>query len=84
MPELTCRELVGLLAAYFAGELDAGERAACEGHLARCRDCVTYLRSYAMTMRLAQAAYVDDRAPVRVPERLVEAVLATRPRRPRG
>jgi len=82
MPELTCRELVNLLAGYFAGELDAETCSAFEGHLAACRDCVTYLLSYAVTIRLARAAYVDDRAWVRVPEKLVQAVLAARPCRP--
>jgi len=80
--ELTCRQVADCLADYFAGELDAEKRAAFEGHLAACRDCVTYLRSYASTMRLAQAAYVDDHASVGVPERLVQAILAARPRRP--
>ncbi|HSV05076.1 MAG TPA: zf-HC2 domain-containing protein [Candidatus Binatus sp.] len=82
--ELTCREITDRLAGYFGGELDAEERSTFEGHVAACRDCVTYLRSYAMTMRLAQAAYVDDRASVHVPEQLLQAVLAARPRRPGG
>jgi len=42
MQEYTCRELADLLAGYFAGELDAEERATFEGHLATCRDCVAY------------------------------------------
>src|SRR5262249_40396279 len=79
--ELTCRELVDVLADSFAGELDAEERSNFEGHLATCRDCVIYLRSYAMVMRLVQVAYADDRAPAAMPGALVQAVLAARRRR---
>ena len=81
--ELTCREVVEFLADSFAGELDAEERSAFEGHLAECPDCVTYLRSYATTLRLVQTAHVDDRASAPVSEALVQAVLAARPRRRR-
>ena len=78
---MTCRELVEFLADYMAGELPAKVRRVFEAHLADCPECVTYLRSYADTVRLARAcAETDDAVPAEVPERLVRAILAARRR----
>jgi anti-sigma factor RsiW len=89
--ELTCREVAGFLVDYFAGALGPEERSLFDEHLAECPDCVTYLRSYAETNRLAKDAYADDPVPAGVPEQLVRAILAARegvrpaaqPRKPR-
>ena len=83
--ELTCREVADFLADYFAGELRADDRSLFEEHLAECPDCVAYLRSYADTIRLAREACAEghDPVPARVPERLVQAILAARRRPPR-
>jgi len=73
---LTCRELTGFLADYFAGVLPAEIRAGFERHVADCSDCTAYLRGYADTVRLAKDAYADVPVAADVPERLVQAVLA--------
>ncbi len=78
---MTCRELVEFLADYLAGDLPAEVRRVFETHLGECPECVTYLRSYADTVRLARAsAETDDAVAAEVPERLVRAVLAARRR----
>jgi anti-sigma factor RsiW len=76
--QLTCQELVEFLANYLAGELDSDQRLVFERHLAECPECVTYLRGYAETVRLARDAYADDRVPATVPEGLVRAILEAR------
>ena len=78
---MTCRELVEFLADYTTGDLPAEVLRVFETHLGDCPECVTYLRSYADTVRLARAcAETDDALPAEVPERLVRAVLAARRR----
>jgi anti-sigma factor RsiW len=81
-PELTCREFADFLMAYEDGELSAAERARFEAHLEDCPDCVAYLASYRATVALGRKAFEDDDAAVgtHVPEDLVRAVLAARPR----
>ena len=79
---LTCRELIEFLAQYLDGELSAGERERFDGHLAACPSCRDYLASYRETIRLGQRACAPEAdAPEGVPAELVEAILATRPRR---
>jgi predicted anti-sigma-YlaC factor YlaD len=73
---LTCRELTEFVADYLAGQLASERRALFEEHLGECPECHAYLRSYAVTMRLAKNAYDDEPAPAEVPERLVRAILA--------
>jgi len=75
---LTCREVADFLADYLAGQLGADERLNFEAHLAECPECVTYLRGYTETIRLARDAYADD--PAGVPDELVRAVLDARQR----
>ena len=84
--ELTCREVSDFLAGYFAGELGPEEQTIFDEHLAECPECVTYLRSYAETMRLAKDAYGDDQQSATVPEPLIRAIVAAREQRlpPRG
>ena len=80
--DLTCREVSEFLLAYLDHELKAEQRAAFEGHLRDCDECVRYLRSYERTVRLGKAAWRDADAPGAgpIPERLVEAILAVRRR----
>jgi len=63
---------------YRSGEMDPEARDRFEAHLARCRDCLAYLRSYETTIRLAKGAFrhPDDPIPDDVPEDLVRAILA--------
>ncbi|MFO7169435.1 MAG: zf-HC2 domain-containing protein [Chloroflexota bacterium] len=83
--DLTCRELIEFLHRYLDDELPADERARFEEHLQLCPPCVDYLDSYRQTMLLvADAGAADDPdavVPDEVPEGLVRAVLAARPRR---
>jgi anti-sigma factor RsiW len=77
---ITCRELVDFLMSYLDGELPEAKRADFEAHLADCPDCERYLSSYRDTVRLGKAAFrdLDDEALVEgMPERLVQAILAT-------
>jgi anti-sigma factor RsiW len=78
---LTCRQLIGFLAAYLDGELARDERAAFEAHLAVCPYCRDYLDSYRETVRLGKEAFgPEDAIPDDVPGELVEAILAARAR----
>jgi anti-sigma factor RsiW len=78
---MTCQAFIDFLHEYLAGELPAGERAVFEEHIAHCPDCVTYLRSYEETVKLGKGAMAgEERSPCDVPEELVRAILAARPR----
>ncbi len=79
---MTCRDFIEFLMDYLSGEVSAEERLIFEAHLAECPDCVTYLKTYQTTVRLGQAAYPAPEEPVpgEVPEELVQAVLAARPK----
>lgn len=80
---MTCRQLTEFIIDYRSGTLAPEERAEFEAHLAECRDCVHYLRSYDDTVRLARATaeHPDDPVPADVPEDLVRAILAARRKR---
>lgn len=80
---LTCRELTGFLADYFAGALSAEARRRFDRHVAECAECAAYLRGYVETIRLAKDAYAEAPVSDDVPEKLVQAVLAAVRRRPR-
>jgi anti-sigma factor RsiW len=78
---LTCQELVEFLADYLSGELPDQHRAAFNGHLAECPPCVAYMKSYREAVRLGKLVVSDDGSvPPDVPEALVEAILAARPK----
>lgn len=76
--ELTCRDVAGFVADYLANELGAQARLLFEEHLAECPECVTYLRSYSDTVRLARAAHDAGAVAAGVPEQLVRAIVAAR------
>jgi predicted anti-sigma-YlaC factor YlaD len=77
-PDLSCRDAIEFLAAYLDGELAPAVAAAFEAHLSVCAACVEYLSDYAQTIRLAREA---EELPGEVPEELVRAIVAARPRR---
>jgi anti-sigma factor RsiW len=79
---LTCRELIEFLKAYLDGELPAPERRTFDAHLDACPPCRDYLHSYRETVTLTADAFCgpDEGVPDEVPEELVRAVLAARPR----
>ena len=78
--DLTCRELIDVLADYFGGDLGPRARSLFDRHVMQCPECVAYLRSYAETMRLAKDAHEVDRIPADVPDELVKAILEARKR----
>ena len=80
---MTCREFADFMMDYLSGELSSESRAEFEYHLGLCSNCRRYLDSYRETVNLAGRAFEDDDAnlPSQVPEQLVKAVLAARPRR---
>mgnify|MGYP001157209145 CR=1 FL=1 len=79
---MTCREFITFLLGYVCGELPASEHAQFEAHPEECPDCLAYLKSYEMTIRLGAAAYADtdfDQAVSQdAPEELVQAILSAR------
>jgi anti-sigma factor RsiW len=79
---MTCRELVEFLMQYLDGELSADEQRRFEEHLGECEPCVAYLKQYEETIRVGKAAMApsDEPVPREVPEELVEAILAARPK----
>jgi len=72
---VNCREVIGFLMEYLDGQLAAGERSEFEKHLAVCRSCVAYLRTYEQTVRMEVTTCIEE---VTVPEELVRAILASR------
>jgi anti-sigma factor RsiW len=79
---MTCREFADFMMDYRSGELSTESRAAFEYHLSLCSNCRRYLASYQETVKLGKGAFEDDEAnvPSEVPEELVKAILAARPR----
>jgi anti-sigma factor RsiW len=79
---MTCREFIDFIIDYLEQDLSVRERMEFEEHLAKCPDCTTYLKSYAETITLGNAAFAAPEAPVPadVPEALVQAILASRQR----
>lgn len=83
---MTCRECDDFLADYLSGELPAETRATFEGHLSRCRNCVTYMEQYRETILAGKQACEDGNAdaPPEMPEELIRAILAARKAELRG
>ena len=80
---MTCREFADFMMDYLSDELPSEMRAAFDYHLSLCANCQRYLTSYRETVNLGKRAFADDNAalPEQVPEELVKAILAGRPRR---
>jgi anti-sigma factor RsiW len=79
---VTCRELNDFLDDYAEGALAADERERFDAHLRGCRHCRAFLASYRTTVRLGRMLCedLDGPPPPDVPERLVQSILAARPR----
>jgi anti-sigma factor RsiW len=79
---VTCREFADFMMDYLSDELSTESRAAFEYHLGLCANCRRYLASYRETVELGKRAFedVDAEVPSQVPEELVKAILAARPR----
>ena len=76
---MTCRDFVDFVLDYVEGALPADTRQRFHEHMARCPDCVTYLRHYAETIKASRIA-VADAPSTDIPEALVSAILNARER----
>lgn len=79
---MTCREFADFMADYVSGEIAPATVAVFEEHLALCPTCVAYLADYRATIAAGKRAFAGDEdvLPSSVPEGLVRAILAARPR----
>jgi predicted anti-sigma-YlaC factor YlaD len=79
---ITCRDLYGFLDEFLADGLDLPTQVAFRAHLAVCRACRRYLRTYEAALAAAKTA---EAVPVEEPpEELVQAILAARAALPLG
>jgi len=69
---ITCEQATALLIDYVTGELDPATTMVLERHLARCVDCVVFLRTYKETIRTTRSLRYDD-----MPEELQDRLLQT-------
>jgi anti-sigma factor RsiW len=51
---MTCRELANLLIDYVSGELTPEHRERLDHHLKLCPPCVTYVKTYTLTIKLTR------------------------------
>ena len=83
-PDVTCRELADFIKDYLTGELPPDVRAAFENHLTLCANCVRYLAAYQSAVELSRRAFAPDGSDAEafpeMPDDLVKAILASRPR----
>jgi anti-sigma factor RsiW len=79
---MTCREFADFILDYLAGDLRPEEVFAFERHLSRCPKCPEYLTQYTATIQAGRNAFGDPDAevPGDVPEDLVQAILAAKPK----
>ncbi len=63
MRDLTCRELVELVTAYFEGALPTDERASFERHVGVCPGCAIYVEQMRQTIALTGALREEDVSP---------------------
>jgi hypothetical protein len=57
--EMTCQEFIRRLGDYVDDDLPADAWFECGRHLASCRECTEYLRSYQLAIRIAQTCCQD-------------------------
>jgi len=81
-PRLTCRECVEFLMDYLDDALSVDVKATFERHLTACANCVRYLESYRTTTTVCKKAFEagERDAATPVPEELIQAILAARPK----
>jgi anti-sigma factor RsiW len=63
MAEMTCKELVELVTAYFDGALDTDDHARFERHLTICPGCTTYVEQMRQTVALVGDLREEDVSP---------------------
>ena len=74
----TCKDCIEFLIDYLEGHLPPAKRVEFELHLELCPPCHEYLRQYQATIRLGQAAMMEQAARTPPPEALVRAILAAK------
>ena len=80
---MKCRECDEFLVDYVSGELAPDVLATFELHLSRCRNCRTYLEQYRVIVKAGQTACeAAKHAKADMPEELIQAILAARPKPP--
>jgi anti-sigma factor RsiW len=79
---VTCREFADFILDYLEGTLPADTRESFDGHLSLCANCDRYLAQYRITVESGRSVFAEPDAPLPgdVPEGLVRAILAARPR----
>jgi len=80
---VTCREVANFIMDYSTGELPTPVRETFEQHMSECPNCREYLAQYLLATELGRRAFeVEDASAVTtgVPEELVVAILAAKPR----
>jgi anti-sigma factor RsiW len=76
---LTCQQVLDYLSDYVEGRLTAGELARFEEHLAVCPPCVDYLANFKATLAACRCVREAEKGRLQPPpERLVQAILASR------
>ncbi len=74
---MNCQEVFEFVMDYLDGELAPEQRQGFEEHLRACPECVNYLESYRLTVRVSRlACQTREGACERMPEGLVRAILA--------
>ncbi len=79
---MKCRECDEFLVDYVAGALPSDVLATFELHLSRCRNCRTYLDQYRATIEAGKTACDAYKEGLRMPEELIQAILAAKPKAP--
>ena len=77
---MKCRECDEFLVDYVAGELPADVLATFELHVSRCRNCRIYLEQYRATIKAGRTACDAAKEGLQIPEELIAAILAARPK----
>jgi anti-sigma factor RsiW len=75
-----CRDCDDFLVDYVSGELPADVVATFELHLSKCRNCRVYLEQYRLTIRAGKTACQAAKEAPDMPEELIRAILAARPK----
>lgn len=55
-----CRDCVDILVDYLEGTLPTEQRLALEEHLSYCPPCITFIRTYKATTRIARQTLVES------------------------
>lgn len=77
---ITCRQLIEFLDSYVEHQLPETEAASFERHLGACPSCVAYVDGYRRSIELGKESLRDDTRASEMPEDLVQAILAARPK----